>query len=465
MHSEAVHSPASRHHPYGVGALCRSQVRFFHALPFLLCLLVLALSPHVLAQRAPEALEGVWRTNTGGIQRITQEGPLVYSVHLELLPAGITEFGYMPGDRAWYGTLADDTIVGSIFLRFPLSFREVCPDQWTLTSELELTVSESNDLLTGRWRQYYLLEDCVLERGPWQAMELRRVQSGQLSVVTHRLEEGQALGPTPPVQFIFDASNSMWAPVDPALGPNSPRRIDVAKEVMNDIIMNLPDDIRVALRLYGHRVPPGEPGACQDTELVMPLQDIDKVRLTGIIDGVVPRGSTPLVFSLQQVPNDFGTAPGEKRVVLITDGIEACGGDLTAAVQGLMDAGFELQLHIIGFGLETEVDTGELEHVTTITGGGYYDAQSAEELLEALEQSLAVPFDVFDTTGTRVRFGAVDQTVLELPAGTYTVVVRPTGTPITVGNVRVREGEQVVIELENVGDGIRPRVVNVGTND
>ena len=104
----------------------------------------------------------------------------------------------------------------------------------------------------------------------------------------------------------------------------------------DQIIDRLPDDLRVALRVFGHRIRERQPGDCQDSELVVPFGKIDKARLRDRVRRIQALGTTPIAYSLQQVGRDFGTARGEKMVILVTDAKEECGGSLSAAVSELL---------------------------------------------------------------------------------------------------------------------------------
>ena len=117
--------------------------------------------------------------------------------------------------------------------------------------------------------------------------------------------------------------------------------IDIAKDAMVQIIEGLPDDLQVALRVYGHRIREGQPGDCQDSELVFPFAKLDKPRLLERVRAIQALGTTPIAYSLQQVARDFGAAPGEKMVILVTDGKEECGGNPSAVVSELLAKGFK----------------------------------------------------------------------------------------------------------------------------
>ena len=63
------------------------------------------------------------------------------------------------------------------------------------------------------------------------------------------------------------------------------------------------------------------------------------------IAGLKPRGQTPLAYALEQVRGDLAGVRGERAVVLVTDGIESCGGDPAAAARALRAEG--VPVHVI----------------------------------------------------------------------------------------------------------------------
>jgi hypothetical protein len=128
---------------------------------------------------------------------------------------------------------------------------------------------------------------------------------GSLSVVATG-ERLAALSAPPQLELILDASGSMKRKLGGRM------MIDIAKDAMVQIIEGLPDDLQVALRVYGHQVREGQRGDCQDSELVFPFAKIDKARLRDRVRGIRALGTTPIAYSLQQVARDFGAARGEK---------------------------------------------------------------------------------------------------------------------------------------------------------
>ncbi len=274
---------------------------------------------------------------------------------------------------------------------------------------------------------------------------------GRLSVVATG-ERIAAVSAPSQIELILDASGSMKLRVE------GRPKIDIAKEVMAQIIKGLPNDAQVALRIYGHRIREGRPGDCQDSQLVFPFGKIDKARMLARVREVNALGTTPIAYSLKQVARDFGRARGEKMVILVTDGKEECGGSPSAVVSDLIARGIKIKLNIVGFALADLATKQEMERVARITGGRFFDASNAKTLTKAIEQALAVPYDVVDAAGTKVAGGVTGQGTVNVPEGIYKIVVRAAGKPIDVLNVRITAGGFTKVVLKKEGQEIGVQV-------
>lgn len=148
------------------------------------------------------------------------------------------------------------------------------------------------------------------------------------------------------IELILDASGSMWAKLE-----DGRYRIVGAKDALTELVRGLPasGDLNVGLRVYGSRSGALDAGACEDTELFVPLAGVDKAALQQTIDSVTAKGATPIAASLVAAAADFPDPNARRIIVLVTDGLESCGGDLNAVVADLKAAGIELR--IIGFAL------------------------------------------------------------------------------------------------------------------
>ena len=234
--------------------------------------------------------------------------------------------------------------------------------------------------------------------------------------------------------------------------------MDIAKDVMSQIIKELPDNTRVAMRFYGHRIREGRPGDCQDSELVFPFDKIDKERMLARVRGLKALGTTPIAYTLRQVAGDFGQTPGEKLVILVTDGKEECGGSPSTVVQEMVAKGFKIRLNIVGFALAEATVRAEMERIAKITGGQFFDARNAKALRQGIQRSLAVPYEVHDAAGTKVAGGLTGEAAITVPEGIYTVSVSAAGKPILIPNVRVRHNGTTNVALRKEGQEIEVKV-------
>ncbi len=263
-----------------------------------------------------------------------------------------------------------------------------------------------------------------------------------------------------PLVLVLDASGSMWGRI------GGEPKIVIAREVLSELVEQLPAESTVGLVAYGHR----REGDCGDIETVAPLEALDRGRLTAAVEALNPKGKTPITAALEQA---VGLVRGQDRaatVILVSDGLETCGGDPCVAVRDARDAGVDLVTHVVGFGIE-EGDVSQLECVAQAGGGLYFPVEDAGGLAAALEQAVEAPAepgawlsvaavaggepvdalvrvtaDGVEVAGGRTYTGVeTNPRVFGLPAGSYDVEARPVrieGTGATVlRSVEVRDGE------------------------
>jgi len=249
---------------------------------------------------------------------------------------------------------------------------------------------------------------------------------GSLQVL---LAPGAATERVRTIELILDASNSMWGQIE---GKN---KIEIAREVLRSALESLPEGIHLGLRVYGHRWPRADQRACTDSELVFPIGPTDRAKMIRHIQGITPKGRTPLVHSLLQTPQDFkGLSRG--TVILVSDGIESCDGQLEDVVKGLQGSGLDLTVHVVGFDVRERSSRDELERVARALGGRYFDAGDARKLSESLERTLRIEYEVLAADGAVVARGLANDEAVTLGAGAYRLRVllepRPVEAPIQV---------------------------------
>ncbi len=180
------------------------------------------------------------------------------------------------------------------------------------------------------------------------------------------------------VALVLDASGSMYNRLD-----DGRYRIDAAKSVLQRLVTGLPADARlnVGLRVYGARLGALEDGACEDSHLEVPIDGLRRDALLDVLDATVARGATPIVYSLERTLDDL-PADGDRRVVLVTDGLESCGGDLERVAERYRALGIDLR--IVGLDLD-DAASASFAGVAEFT-----NAEGAIELDSALEEAVGI---------------------------------------------------------------------------
>ncbi len=244
------------------------------------------------------------------------------------------------------------------------------------------------------------------------------------------------------LEIILDASGSM----NTKLGSST--RWKTAQQVLADLVRQLPADINVSLRVFGHRM--GGPASCKDTELLVPPGPVNAAAIIGRVNALRARGETPLVANLLLAGKDLARTKAG-TVVAITDGEESCGGNTKTVAAQLQAQGVQLVVNIVGFNLPNAKAIADWRGVAQSTGGRFFDAKTAGDLSAALREAVRLEYVVYDRAGIEVARAHVGET-LELPEGTYTVVVRA-GVPVKVEGVKVSAREPAVMVLRRQGAG------------
>lgn len=193
------------------------------------------------------------------------------------------------------------------------------------------------------------------------------------------------------VLFIFDASQSMYAQWEGST------RMKIAKTLLSDMLDSLVGvkNLEVGLRCYGHQKP-SPPQDCRDTKLEV---DFGKNTIPAIkkrLETLRPKGTTPIAKALESGALDFPTAIDDSRnvVILITDGIEECGGDPCAVSRLFQERKIILKPFVIGIGLNEEYKK-DFECV-----GTFYDAKNPDQFREILN---VVVSQVLNSTTAQVN--------------------------------------------------------------
>jgi Ca-activated chloride channel family protein len=273
------------------------------------------------------------------------------------------------------------------------------------------------------------------------------------------------------IEFVFDASFSMFGQWQSGM------KMDIAKKMLSeflDSIQKVPN-LEIAFRCYGHQVPLRPERSCTDTKLEVPFGKNNVTAIKNRLKTIVPKGTTPIAYTLEQCGGDFPTAssPNVRNIIiLITDGIEECDGDPCAVSLALQKKGIVLKPFVIGIGL----DQSYLNTFGCI--GKFYDASSESNfknilnivISQALNNTTVqvnlndqigrpsetdVDLTFYDQHSGVIRYnymhtinnkGVPDTLVID-PIGTYKMVVH-TIPPVEKSNIDLIPGKHNVIAVD-----------------
>lgn len=277
--------------------------------------------------------------------------------------------------------------------------------------------------------------------------------------------------PTNRILFIFDDSYSMYAPW------NSNIKIEVAKKIMGEFLDSLKTipNLELALRCYGHQTFIKPERNCKDTKLEVPFATASKSAplIKQRIQKLEPLGTTPIAYSLGESAADFTPCSNCRNIIiLITDGIEECGGVPCEVSSELQRKGIFLRPFVIGVGLDVKF--------ADVFGcmGKFYDVSNEANfkdvlqlvLTEAISQTTVqvdllditkkptetdVNMTFYDSNTKQIKYnylhtlnhrGNPDTLVLS-PNITYDLMVH-TIPPIEKKNITIEKGKHNVIPVD-----------------
>ena len=258
-------------------------------------------------------------------------------------------------------------------------------------------------------------------------------------------QQNQSPTRTVNVELILDSSGSMEQDIG-----GGETRMQAAKRVMRDVIAAIPEreGINVGFRIYGHRGNNTEAGraeSCQSSELVVPIEGVDKEALNEQVDAATPTGWTPLTLSLERGAQDFAPPPEGtvNAMVMVTDGLETCGGDPCATARAIHEGDVRAAIHVVGFGLTAE-EQGTISCIAENGGGLNLSAANATELSTALFTILEELQVVIATGFLQIEsFGGIFPRAL-IQGGTGATDANPDGELI---DIRLTDSNRVELSV------------------
>ncbi len=190
---------------------------------------------------------------------------------------------------------------------------------------------------------------------------------------------------TEDAMLVFDASASMAGASWDMRGFQT--RYAAVRAALADVLPRVDRFRDLGLMVYG----PG-PLSCHNINLRLPPARHSAAQIMRGIDSTSPAGRTPMASAVRQAAEllDYRNKPGV--IVLITDGEDTCGGMPCDLARMLKETGRDTTVHVIGYvsrGSGGPVSSAQC--LATTTGGLYITAETTDELVAALKQTLACP--------------------------------------------------------------------------
>lgn len=219
-------------------------------------------------------------------------------------------------------------------------------------------------------------------KGPEEAINQLRFQSlGDPNTTDSRYKFKNNLN----VEIILDASGSM------AQSVNGKVKMDAAKTAITDFVKKLPQDAKVALRVYGHKGSNAEADkqvSCNSSELMYPLSAYNDLSLQASLNQIKPTGWTPTGLALKEAKKDLENYDGKDNtniVYLVSDGISTCDDQPIQAATELYNSSISPIVNVIGFDVDNK-GQNELKEMAKATQGLYSTVTDESELSKELSK-------------------------------------------------------------------------------
>ena len=204
--------------------------------------------------------------------------------------------------------------------------------------------------------------------------------------------------------------------------------IDEAKRTMTYVVSQIPSNVQVGFRVFGQSNGNNKSkseiaelskivkkngkyvavtkdknylgntsGYCSATASVTPIMNANSSSLLAGMNSVGIGGSTPLVYGLDRAVNeDFAkfSVNIPKKIVLITDGGENCGGNPCEFAKQLMQKRKDIRIDVVITGRYA----GNLTCLSSITGGNTYTINNMSDFAKTLIQSATSKTDINTNT-------------------------------------------------------------------
>jgi len=174
--------------------------------------------------------------------------------------------------------------------------------------------------------------------------------------------------------------------------------IRIGIETLEYVLPTLAERNSVGLRIFGGKAPNSTgQNSCQSSNLLANFNKRNGDYIVSQLKASKTSGSTPIEFALRKTVNeDFSPATifdrdedaiKNKKIVLVTDGQDTCGGDPCAYIRELLESRHDIMIDVIQLGYDDR-----LACLAEESGGKYYKvAGDIATFEQAFEESFELP--------------------------------------------------------------------------
>lgn len=215
--------------------------------------------------------------------------------------------------------------------------------------------------------------------------ELKYAAFGRPDIKDNRFQFKKHLN----VEVVLDASGSMGGMI------GAQTKMEIAKETIQSFASSLPEEARVALRVYGQKGTGAESDkkmSCNSSKLVYSLKPYQTGKFSESLNQFDPAGWTPIALALKKAKQDFSKYPAKSNtniIYLVSDGIATCGGNPVQAAKTLADSNVNPIVNIIGFDIDNEGQQ-QLKKVATAAEGIYTTVEDQDQLKKQLDKAQSI---------------------------------------------------------------------------
>lgn len=185
----------------------------------------------------------------------------------------------------------------------------------------------------------------------------------------------------PAAVIVLDGSGSMWGQLGDGQASEQTKKFYLVRDALKQAIGKAGPATRLAVLSFGHR----RKAACDDVELIAPLDTAAAGRVASGIDRISPRGKGPLALALKEAAK-VAAQGAPASVILVHDGDDNCQQDVCLAASEIAKSHPGMPIHTIGIGL-TPVDARKMACIAKTTGGRVFDAGDPAGLARSVEKA------------------------------------------------------------------------------